>query len=68
MNPADGTEDRLLNFKIKIGANYQCPICWIEHGRNIALYPVPSGGRNDILRCAYGHDAEICLSNFAFLH
>jgi hypothetical protein len=35
--------DRLANFQIKIGADYQCPGCWIEHERRSSLTPVGGG-------------------------
>ena len=35
--------DRLANFQIKIGADYQCPGCWIEHERRSSLSAVGGG-------------------------
>jgi hypothetical protein len=42
---------RLLKFQPKIGTEYQCPRCWIEHERRSSLRPVASGGRDDLMRC-----------------
>lgn len=31
LNALNLAHDRLLNFVLKIGPDYQCPRCWIEH-------------------------------------
>jgi hypothetical protein len=46
---------RLASFQVKIGPDYQCPRCWIEHERGSALLPIPSDGRHDIFRCSRCH-------------
>ena len=43
---------RLSNYDVSLGADYQCPRCWIEHERRSPLRPVPSDvGDIDIFRC-----------------
>lgn len=32
---------RLTNYRISLGPDYQCPRCWIEHKRASPLRPVP---------------------------
>jgi len=51
--------ERLTNFKIKIGIDYQCPTCWIERGIQSSFFPVPSAGRNDVFKCQNGHDFTV---------
>jgi hypothetical protein len=51
--------DRLANFKVKIGTNYQCPTCWIDREARVAFHPVSSQTRDDIFRCQYGHGLVI---------
>ena len=43
---------RLLDFQFKLGADYQCPRCWINHEKRSALTPI-GGGTNteDFFRC-----------------
>jgi hypothetical protein len=45
--------ERLANFKIKIGADYHCPQCWIIGGVYGVIYPIGSGDerRMDRWRC-----------------
>lgn len=44
--------DRLANFKVKIGGDFQCPACGIERGIQSALRPMGGGtGRVDFFRC-----------------
>ena len=45
---------RLASFKVKIGADYQCPRCFIESERHSALLP-QGNGRSDVLRCKHCH-------------
>jgi hypothetical protein len=42
---------RLANYPVRLGTDYQCPRCWIEHEKRSPLRPIPSGDKNDILRC-----------------
>src|SRR5258708_7033627 len=43
---------RLANFQVKIGPDYQCPRCWIMLEKRSALRPI-GGGTNteDFFRC-----------------
>jgi hypothetical protein len=44
--------ERLANYPVKLGPNYQCPRCWIDHEHRAPLRPVPNdNAREDILRC-----------------
>jgi hypothetical protein len=52
---ANLAEDRLANFQVKIGADYQCPRCWIERHSRAQLLPRPGGPKEDILECRNGH-------------
>ena len=45
---------RLASFKVKVGADYQCPRCFIESERHSALLPL-GNGRSDVLRCKHCH-------------
>jgi DNA-directed RNA polymerase subunit RPC12/RpoP len=42
---------RLLEYRLKIGTEYQCPRCWIENERRSNLSAIPSDTRDDIMRC-----------------
>jgi hypothetical protein len=42
---------RLLNYQPRIGAEYQCPGCWIDHGKQAPLSGVPGTDQHNILRC-----------------
>ena len=56
---ARGAPKRLSNYDVSLGADYQCPRCWIEHERRSPLRPVPSDvGDIDIFRC------RICREEF----
>ena len=35
----------------KVGSEYQCPLCWIEDGRNVSLRAVPSDTGDDLFEC-----------------
>ena len=50
---------RLLKFQTKIGTEYQCPRCWIEHERRSSLRPVPTGTRDDMMKCS------VCPAEYA---
>jgi hypothetical protein len=43
LRSANLSYQRLANFQVKIGADYQCPACWIEHEARSALRPIGSG-------------------------
>lgn len=42
---------RLADFQVKIGADYQCPRCWISEGVHASIRPVPSNTRDDLFGC-----------------
>jgi len=43
--------ERLGNFDPRIGADFQCPRCWVQKEIRSGLHPVGSNTRDDILRC-----------------
>lgn len=51
LDSANLAADRLSNFQVKLGGNYQCPRCWIEHGKHSAVRTIPSSSRDDAFRC-----------------
>jgi hypothetical protein len=52
---ADGALERAMNFRPLIDGQFQCPLCWIEDGRESALHTLSGDGGDDILGCEYGH-------------
>jgi hypothetical protein len=56
---ANLAEDRLANFQAKIGADYQCPRCWIEQNSRAPLLPRRGAEREDIFECRNGHEISI---------
>jgi len=42
---------RALDFRPSIGADFQCPRCWVEKALRSTLRPVGSDPRLNILRC-----------------
>jgi hypothetical protein len=52
-------EDRLVNFKVKIGTDYQCPICWIDDKGRFPLRPAYTDDKLAVLRCDKGHSLPI---------
>jgi len=46
---------RVANFQPQIGADFQCPSCWVQNECRSALMPVPSETDDDILRCRTCH-------------
>ncbi|HEV8015845.1 MAG TPA: hypothetical protein VGP48_09945 [Stellaceae bacterium] len=52
LRSANAALDRLANFQVKIGADYQCPACWIENETKAILRPVGGGtDADDFFRC-----------------
>src|ERR1700730_10131209 len=51
LDAAHLAHDRLANFQIKLGTDYQCPRCWIEHETRAALTPLPGIAREDVFHC-----------------
>lgn len=57
LNAADLAQKRLLNFRPMLGANYQCPSCWVWHEQTSSLYPIGGGTRTeDHFRCSVCHE------------
>ena len=51
---------RLLSYQPRIGAEYQCPGCWIDRGEQAPLLGVPGTAQHNIMRCdACGKDWRI---------
>jgi hypothetical protein len=45
---------RLLNFPVNIGPDYQCPRCWIMFEKRTALDPIATGtDSEDFFRCRH---------------
>lgn len=44
--------ERLLSYVPRIGPDFQCPRCWIEHERRSVLQAVPTNIDDDVFRCA----------------
>ena len=42
---------RLGRFSPTLGAEYQCPRCWIAQGVPSSLIPQPRGTKEDCLKC-----------------
>lgn len=43
--------DRLLNYPILVGADYQCPSCWIQNEARSKLRPMSGTDTADIMAC-----------------
>ena len=50
---------RLANYQVKLGADYQCPRCWIDSETLSLLRPVRGHGAQDFLEC------DRCNSDYA---
>ena len=48
---AQGSLQRAADFRVKSGADYLCPLCWLDDGITSRLRPAPSTDRHDIFRC-----------------
>lgn len=42
---------RALDFRPVIGADYQCPRCWVDHKKESILQPVASQTGDELFRC-----------------
>jgi len=63
LHTANLARKRIANFKVQIGADYQCPRCWIEHETRSALIPISGGTRDeDFFRCSTCH-YELTISS-----
>jgi hypothetical protein len=47
---------RLDNFRVTIGGDYQCPRCWVAHGVEATIIPQPSDTSLDVFMCRNCHD------------
>lgn len=50
---ARAAPERLANFRVKIGGNYQCPACWIMRNTSSPLITKPSDRREDVFECNF---------------
>ena len=45
--------NRLADLRVKLGTDYQCPVCWIRRGVRSNLDPIGFGtNAKDLFRCA----------------
>src|ERR1700675_4038863 len=51
LHAADFAHKRSLNFRPRIGSDFQCPRCWVQNETRTALRPDDSNTRDDIFRC-----------------
>ena len=47
---------RALDFQPVLGADYQCPTCWIKYERRAALRPITGPPDEDLFRCSSCHE------------
>jgi hypothetical protein len=43
--------ERSLNFTAALGADFACPDCWVRHGKQVAITPIPNETADDLFRC-----------------
>lgn len=43
--------ERSHNFAPTLGPDFACPECWVRHGRQVAIVPIPSETNDDLFRC-----------------
>lgn len=48
---AKSAAKRLLNYQPRIGAEYQCPACWVDDGKQSPLSGVRGTATHNIMRC-----------------
>jgi hypothetical protein len=48
---AKSTSKRLLNYQPRVGRDFQCPRCWVQHEVRAPLSSIPGTDEHDILRC-----------------
>lgn len=51
MDAVSGAPERLANYTVEFGGDYQCPRCWIISGTRSPLKAVPGGTTGDLFRC-----------------
>src|SRR5271157_1071839 len=60
LHAANLAHKRLAEFQVKIGTDYQCPRCWIDHETRAALTPIGGGtDKEDFFRC---HTCNLTVS------
>ena len=42
---------RSIDFKVRIGSDFQCPGCWVRDKVRSTLTPIPGTKHADIMRC-----------------
>jgi hypothetical protein len=47
LDTTDRVHDRLADFAIQVGSDYQCPACWIERETRSSLTPLGGGTRSE---------------------
>jgi hypothetical protein len=52
---ARGALKRAADFPVKRGADYLCPLCWVDNAVTSTLRPVGSPDSRDIFRCNICH-------------
>lgn len=58
----DKATARAVQYRSRIGPDYQCPGCWMTNERAEPLVAVPGGEREDRFRChACGSDFSVPL-------
>lgn len=52
---------RVVNYRPALGADYQCPSCWVRHEKRAALTPISGDDIYNRLRCECGQVYSIPL-------
>lgn len=47
-----GASERAVNFRAKLGTNFQCPCCWIENEVGSTIAPIEGDETTDRFLCA----------------
>jgi hypothetical protein len=47
--------NRLINYLPRVGPDFQCPRCWIQHEKRSALLTVRTDIDDDVFRCGACH-------------
>jgi len=62
LNAAKFAQKHLLDFRPRVGRDFQCPRCWLQNETRSALVAAPGTNTDNILRChACGADYLIPL-------
>ena len=51
LHSAHSAVHRAVNYRVRLGADYQCPCCWVRDEVRSPLAPVPGTADHDIMRC-----------------